>query len=415
MPAPDEQNIAVIGAGIVGISSALYLQRAGFAVTLIDRDEPGHGASFGNAAALAPHAFVPINSPSIPRRLLPLLFASGSPLSIDWGYAPRMLPWLLSFLSHCTPSEVTRIAQAMHTLLSRNLDYALPLFRESGADRLMRAGGYLHLYESEAAYRASAGEVALYKRLADDVEEIDAAAIRRLEPNLAPVFVKALYFHSALHYLSTVDVCATLVKQFCARGGRFLRDEVRTLDAEADGRIRVAGTQQGVYDQAVLAAGAHARRLFGSSVEKLPLETERGYHIMFGGQAGIISRTCSSATAGFAMTPMSEGLRCAGMVELAGLDKPPNPACHAYLDRTAKRFLPDITERPSSTWMGFRPSMPDALPVIGRSGRTANVILAVGHQHVGMSSGCVTGAIVADIAAGRTPPIDITPFSPARF
>ncbi|WP_421699085.1 NAD(P)/FAD-dependent oxidoreductase [Ancylobacter sp.] len=415
MPASDEQNIAVIGAGIVGISSALYLQKAGFAVTLIDRDEPGHGATFGNAAALAPHAFVPINSPSIPRRLLPLLFASGSPLSIDWGYAPRMLPWLLSFLSHCTPAEVTRIAQAMHALLSRNLDYAWPLFRESGADRLMRGGGYLHLYESESAYRASAGEVALYKQLAGDVEEIDAAEIRRLEPNLAQVFVRALYFHSALHYLSTVDVCATLVKHFCAQGGRFLRDEVRTLEARLDGRIRVAGTQESVYDQAVLAAGAQARRLFGSAVEKLPLETERGYHIMFGGQAGIISRTCSSATAGFAMTPMATGLRCAGMVELAGLDKAPNPACHAYLDRTAKRFLPGITESPSSSWMGFRPSMPDALPVIGRSARSANIILAFGHQHVGMSSGCVTGAIVADIAAGRTPPIDITPFSPARF
>lgn len=415
MPAAGEQKIAVIGAGIVGISSALYLQRAGFAVTLIDRDEPGHGASFGNAAALAPHAFVPINSPSIPRRLLPLLFASGSPLSIDWGYAPRMLPWLLSFLSHCRPAEVTRIAQAMHTLLSRNLDHALPLFRESGADRLMRGGGYLHLYESEAAYRSSAGEVALYKRLAGDVEEIDAAEIRRLEPNLAPVFVRALYFHSALHYLSTVEVCATLVRHFRANGGCFLRDEVRTLDARPDGRIRVAGTQDGIYDQAVLAAGAQARRLFGGAVEKLPLETERGYHVMFDKQAGIISRTCSSATAGFAMTPMSDGLRCAGMVELAGLDKPPNPACHAYLDRTARRFLPDIREAPSSTWMGFRPSMPDALPVIGRSTRTANIILAFGHQHVGMSSGCITGAIVADIAAGRTPPIDITPFSPARF
>lgn len=415
MPAPREQTIAVIGAGIVGISSALYLQKAGFAVTLIDRDEPGRGASFGNAAALAPHAFVPVNSPSIPRRLLPLLFASGSPLSLDWSYAPRMLPWLLSFLSHCTAAEMTRIAQALHTLLARNLDYAMPLFRESGADRLIRGGGYLHLYESEAAYRASADEVALYKRLAGDVEEIDAAEIRRLEPHLAPVFVRALYFHAALHYLSTVEVCAKLVEHFCAGGGQLLRDEVRGLTPRPDGRVGVVGSRDRVYDQIVLSAGAQARRLFGGAVEKLPLETERGYHIVFGGHSGIISRSCSSATAGFAMTPMSEGLRCAGMVELAGLDNPPNPACHAYLERTAKRFLPDITERPSSTWMGFRPSMPDALPVIGRSARTPNVILAFGHQHIGMSSGCVTGAIVADIAAGRTPPLDITPFSPARF
>lgn len=415
MPAPEDQQIAVVGAGIVGISSALYLQKAGFKVTLIDRQEPGNGASFGNAAALAPHAFVPVNSPSIPRRLLPLMFAGGSPLSINWSYAPRMLPWLLSFLSHCTPAEVTRIARVMHTLLSRNLDYALPLFRESGADRLMRGGGYLHLYESEAAYRSCATEVALYKQLADDVEEIDAAEIRRLEPNLAPVFVKALYFHSALHYLSTVEVCATLVGHFCAQGGSFLLDDVRTIEARPDGKVRIAGTREGTYDQAVLAAGAQARRLFGGAVEKLPLETERGYHVVFGNQSGIISRTCSSATAGFAMTPMTEGLRCAGMVELAGLDKPPNPACHGYLERTAKRFLPGITEAPSSTWMGFRPSMPDALPVIGRSARTPNVILAFGHQHVGMSSGCVTGAIVADIAAGKTPPVDIAPFSPTRF
>ncbi|MCB4769677.1 FAD-binding oxidoreductase [Ancylobacter sp. Lp-2] len=416
MPSPEGQKIAVVGAGIVGISSALYLQRAGFSVTLIDRQEPGHGASFGNAGALAPHAFVPVNSPSIPRRLLPLMFAAGSPLSINWSYAPRMLPWLMSFLAHCGEAEVGRIAGALHALLSRNLDYALPLLRASGADRMMRAGGYLHLYESEADYAACAAEIALYKRLAGDVEEIDAAEIRRLEPNLAPVFVRALHFGSALHYYgSPAGVCLRLAEHFCAGGGTLLRDDIRAIEARPDGRLRVAGTQDRVYDQVVLAAGAHSRRLTGGAMEKLPLETERGYHVVFGQDGDIITRTCSSATAGFAMTPMAEGLRCAGMVELAGLDKAPNPACHAYLERTARRFLPALAERPSSSWMGFRPSMPDALPVIGRSGRTPNLILAFGHHHVGMSSGCVTGAIVAAIAAGEPPPVDIAPYSPARF
>lgn len=415
MSLPADTHIAVIGAGIVGISSALYLQRAGFDVTLIDRNEPGNGASFGNAGAIAPHAFVPVNSPSIPRRLLKLMLSGGSPLSINWTYAPRMIPWLLSFLRHCSESEVTRISVAMHSLLSRNIEFAWPLFRESGADKLIRSGGYLHLYEREADMRTLALEVDLYKRLAPDVEEIDAGEIRRLEPNLAPVFVKALYFRDALHYLSPVDVCATMVRHFTAQGGTFLRDEVRSVKKSGNGKLSVEGARTVTADQVVLSAGAHSMRLAGQTIERLPLETERGYHIVFGGHGDIVSRTCSSATAGYAMTPMNEGLRCAGMVELAGLDKPANPACHAYLERTARRFLPDLGNAPTSRWMGFRPSMPDALPVIGRSARTPEIIFAFGHQHVGMSSGCVTGNIVADIAAGRTPVIDIAPFSPTRF
>lgn len=415
MPAPGDTHIAVVGAGIVGISSALYLQKAGFRVTLFDRNEPGNGASFGNAGAIAPHAFIPVNSPSIPRRLLKLMFSGGSPLSINWAYLPRMMPWLISFLAHCSRDEVTRISLALHSLLARNLEFALPLFRESGADSLIRGGGYLHLYESEADYRGLDTEIRMYRELAGDMEEVDATEIGRLEPNLAPVFVKGLYFTSALRYLSPVDVCDMMVVHFCAQGGTFLREEIASIDKNTAGKLVLKGARDHVFDQAVLSAGAHSRRLFGRTIARVPLETERGYHVVFAGHGDIISRTCSSATAGFAMTPMNEGLRCAGMVELAGLDKAPNPACHAYLERTARRFLPGLRERPSSTWMGFRPSMPDALPVIGRSPRTPEVILAFGHQHVGMSSGCVTGRIVAALAAGETPPVDLTPFRPERF
>ncbi|ATN35988.1 hypothetical protein ACO34A_19465 [Rhizobium sp. ACO-34A] len=416
MPSASQKHVVVVGAGIVGISSALYLQKAGFKVTLIDREEPGNGASYGNAGAIAPHAFVPVNSPSIPRRLLRLMFAGGSPLSINWMYAPHMIPWLTRFLSHCTEREVVRISEALHSLLSRNIEYALPLFKESGADRLIRSGGYLHLYENAADMRSLATEVALYKRLAGDVEDIGADEIRSLEPNLAPVFERALYFTSALHYLSPVEVCATLARHFVSGGGTLLLDDVKAIRKRPDGRIEVEASSLIPCDQAVLSAGAHSMRLAGPAIEKLPLETERGYHIVYGGFGDIISRTCSSATAGYAMTPMNEGLRCAGMVELAGLDKAPNPACHDYLDRTAKRFLPDLAGcAPTSKWMGFRPSMPDALPVIGRSSVTPEVIFAFGHQHVGMSSGCVTGRIVATIASGEKPPVDIAPFSPNRF
>jgi glycine/D-amino acid oxidase-like deaminating enzyme len=415
MPVQQEQHVVVVGAGIVGISSALYLQKAGFKVSLIDRQEPGNGASFGNSGAMAPHAFVPVNSPSIPARLLHLMFSGGSPLSINWVYAPRIIPWLVRFLSHCTESEVTRISHALHSLLSRNLEFALPLFAESGADRLVRSHGFLHLYESEADLRTLSTEIALYKEIATNFEELDAAGIRRLEPNLAPIFVKGLYFKSSVHLLSPVEVCTTLARYFSAQGGTILRDEVRQIRKRPDGKLSVIASREIVCDQAVLAAGAHSMLLSGEAVEALPLETERGYHVVFGGHGDIIDRTCMSATAGFAMTPMNFGLRCAGMVELAGLKKPPNPACHAYLERTARRLLPGLSERPTSTWMGFRPTLPDALPVIGRSRRTPEIIFAFGHQHVGMSSGCVTGKIVASIAAGETPPVDITPFSPARF
>jgi len=231
----NKSRIVVVGAGIVGISSALYLQKAGFEVTLVDRDAPGNGASFGNAGAIAPHAFVPVNSPSIPKRLLKLMFASGSPLSVNWSYAPRMMPWLLSFLRHCTESEVTRISEALHTLLSRNIEFALPLFKESGADSLIRSGGYLHLYENEADYRTLATEIALYKRLAPDAHEIDAAEIKRLEPNLARVFTKALYFADALHYRSPVDTCTVMARHFAVSGGTVLRDEIKSIEKRPDG------------------------------------------------------------------------------------------------------------------------------------------------------------------------------------
>jgi glycine/D-amino acid oxidase-like deaminating enzyme len=257
-------------------------------------------------------------------------------------------------------------------------------------------------------------EIDLYKKLGV-VEEIGADEIRRMEPNLAPVFHKALYFPDALHYLSPTEVCATMARHFAAQGGTLLHDDVTSISRRSDGRVSVRASTEIACDQIVLAAGAHSMRLAGEAVEKLPLESERGYHIVFGGNDSIISRTCSSATAGFAMTPMNDGLRCAGMVELAGLDKLPNPECHAYLERTARRFLPGLKGRPTTTWMGFRPSMPDALPVIGRSKRTPQIVFAFGHHHVGMSSGCVTGKIVADIVAGEKPIVDLAPFSPTRF
>ena len=415
-PMGKQFDIAVIGAGMVGTSSALWLQRAGRSVALIDRAGPGQGTSFGNAGVLATYGNVPINSPTLPGRLPSLMFSRESPLCIKWAHVPRMTPWLIRFLRNCTRSRVEAISAALASLMQHAEEGAFPLFKASGADALIRSLGCLYLYDTAESFEAAAGEHELRRKHGVRMDILEPEEIGQLEPNVAKVYAKGVYFPDGHQYVSPSRVIETMAGHFTANGGELIADEVSGITKGPDGSLTLAmGGQPVRCRQVVLAAGAFSKRLFGTLVEPLPLETERGYHVVFEGFDGMLNRPVGWSAGGFYMTPMSHGLRAAGTVELGGLSDRKRQASLDHISRHARTLLPELPDTPSGTWVGHRPTMPDSLPVIGRSERTPEIILAFGHQHVGMTLGGITGRLVAQIAEGEDPQVDLAPFSPGRF
>ena len=409
-------DIAVIGAGIVGTSSALWLQRSGHNVALIDRVAPGMGTSFGNAGVFATYANVPLNSPTLPRRLPGLIFSKESPLHVNWAHVPRMAPWLIRFLRNCTQSRVEGISAALASLLEHAEDGAFPLFKDSGADRFIHSRGGLYLYDTEQSFAKAQGEIALRRKHGIKVDVLDPEEVGQLEPALAKVYAKGVYFPDNHQYVSPSDTIEAMAGHFTATGGTLVSADVKTISKLPDGILEIATSGTPVRcRQLVLAAGAFSKRLFGTLVERLPLETERGFHAVFPGHEGLLNRPVGWAPGGFYLSPMSHGLRAAGTVDLGGLSDEVHQGNLDHIIRHARRLLPDLPETPDTTWVGHRPTLPDSLPVIGRSSRTPEIILAFGHQHVGMTLGGITGKLVAQIADGTDPMVDLKPFSPQRF
>ena len=414
--AEDIFDIAVVGAGMVGTSCALWLQRSGHRVALIDRTAPGNGTSFGNAGAFATYACAPINDPSLPRRLPGLMFSRESPLTIDWAYAPRMLPWLIRFLRNCSRDRVDAITAAIASLVHQAEAGAFPLFKASGADALLHSRGALYVCDSDEAFRRVQSEIAVRRANGIETEILSPDEVGQLEPHLAKIYTHGLYFPNPHQYIDPRGAVQAMADHFAANGGAMIETEVSGITKAPDGTLELKSSGQSIRcRQMVLAAGAFSRRLFGGLIEPLPLETERGYHVVFPGHEGLINRPLGFTEGGFLMTPMSYGLRAAGTVELGGLSERRRRANIDYLTRQAQRLLPDLPETPESTWVGHRPTLPDSLPVIGRSERTPEIIFAFGHQHLGMTLGGITGKLVAHIVDGTEPPVDMAPYSPGRF
>ena len=409
-------DIAVIGAGIVGTSAALWLQRSGHTVALIDRIAPGMGTSFGNAGVFATYANVPLNSPTLPRRLPGLIFSKESPLHINWAHVPRMTPWLIQFLRNCSQSRVEAISAALTSLLQHAEEGAFPLFKDSGADRFIHSRGGLYLYDTEEGFAKAQGEIAARRKHGIKVDVLEPEEVGQLEPALAKVYAKGVYFPDNHQYVSPSGTIEAMAGHFASTGGSLVTADVTAISRTSDGTLEVRTSGAPVRcKQLVLAAGAFSKRLFGSLVEPLPLETERGFHAVFPGHEGLLNRPVGWAPGGFYLTPMSHGLRAAGTVDLGGLSDKVRQGNLDHITKHARRLLPDLPETPDSTWVGHRPTFPDSLPVIGRSSRTPEIILAFGHQHVGMTLGGITGRLVAQIADGVDPMVDLAPFSPERF
>ncbi|HEY4254398.1 MAG TPA: FAD-binding oxidoreductase [Roseomonas sp.] len=409
--------VVVIGGGFVGLGCALHLQRDGHAVVLLDPGDPMRVASYGNAGHLAVGEVVPLSGPHVLRSLPRWLTDPLGPLALRFAYLPRLTPWLLRFLRAGRMPEVERISAAMAALCDRiALDYP-PLIDDAGAADLLRPGPHLRLYASRAAWQAEGWRWALRVKSGFRHELLEGDALHAAEPALAASVGFAVASLDRMTIGDPLRLLTAFRTLFLGRGGRAVTGTASGFIHQgalvggvacADGHIEPASA-------VVVAAGAWSHRLARSLGDRVPLETERGYHVMLP-DPGIMPRhSMSHVERGFALTPMEQGLRLAGTVEFAGLDAPPNWDRARKLMSIAATLIPGLKTEGHRFWIGHRPSLPDSLPVIDRAASVRNVVYAFGHGHMGLSWGATTGRLVAGILGDRPSNLDLSPFRLARF
>jgi D-amino-acid dehydrogenase len=409
-------KVTVIGAGIVGIVSANFLRRDGHAVTVVDSRPPGEGCSFGNAGNISPGSCLPMAMPGVLANVPAWLFDSSGPLSLRLGYLPRALPWLARFARATTRDRVEATALALRALHERTFDLYQSLIGEAGAGELINRSGQLHLYETEEAFAGGLLGRDILRRRGVEMEELDGAAIRDLEPSLAPIFARAVFFPRHGFCLSPLRLVQTLAENFVRSGGTILRRDVTGFEFGRRGpeRLHTDGGDLDV-DKLVIAAGAWSGKLAARLGDKVPLEAERGYHLELPDPGTMPAHSLSWSERKFTATPMEMGLRFAGTAEFAGIDAPPDYRRSRILLSHGKRMLPGLNGEGESVWMGARPSFPDSRPVIGPATRHGNVFYAFGHSHTGLTGAPMTGKLIASLVAGRAPEIDLAPFRVDRF
>jgi len=420
MPQSRAKRVGVIGAGMVGVCAASWLQRDGHSVFLIEAGEPGHGASFGNAGCLNGSSVTPVSMRGTIRNVPRWLIDPLGPLSLRWSYLPAIAPWLVRFIRAGTPEKVHAQARALRPLVGPTLEALQPLIRAAGAEDLVRRLGHLYVYRSAESLGKDHLAWKLRRENGVEIDEFDADELRQLEPALSRDYVRGVLVRENGHISNPLGLVQRLLEHFLCSGGELV--QARAHGFRLDGR-QLAAVQTDAGDlpanAAIICAGAHSKPLAVALGDRVPLETERGYHLMVRDPEIMPRIPTADADGKFVATPMDTGLRFAGTVELAGLAAPPDWRRARILLAQGRKMLPGLAasypEERISLWMGHRPSLPDSLPVLGPSRASPDVVYAFGHGHVGMTAAPMTGKIVADLVTGRPASIDIAPFAAGRF
>ncbi|HET6620969.1 MAG TPA: FAD-dependent oxidoreductase [Dongiaceae bacterium] len=410
------KQVLVIGAGIVGCSAALWLQRDGHQITIVDKSGPGEGASKGNASVIAVESCIPVATPGILWDVPKYLSDPLGPLAIRWSYLPKLAPWLWRFVGSSSEVKVEQISIALRTLLLEALAAHKELAKAAGCADIIEDTGWLGIFESDTRFQSYQWDLDLQKRRGVKFEVLKAEEIRQFEPSLQPIYRHAVYYPENSYVLDNFRLVRTLAEDVTRNGGRIVVDEILDFAFGASGpRAALGRNGRYAFDAVVVAAGAWSRALSAKLGENLPIETERGYHVTLPHAQKRPRMPLYSGDHSFAVTPLEIGLRFAGTVELGGLELPPNYQRAEVLIRHGRRMFGDLDETGRSDWMGFRPSMPDSKPVIDRGRKFDNTFFAFGHGHVGLTLGPITGKLIADLVSDRKPGIDLKPFAVDRF
>jgi D-amino-acid dehydrogenase len=410
-------HLVVLGTGIVGTCTGAWLQRDGHQVTFVSPVAPGQACSFGNAGSLSPSACLPVGMPGMWKQVPGWLRDPDGPLAIRPSYLPTVLPWLLRFLRHSTREEVVRIATAMRGLLAPIFESYAPLLEHAGAGALVRRSGCLYVYASSDSARRWQWGMDLRRRLGVELRDVGEQELEQLEPDLRGRFRFGILAPENGSTLDPEALVQALNRQCVADGAQLLLDEAAGFDLAGDTvrGVRLASGRHLACDGVVVAAGAWSRPLARQLGLRIPLETQRGYHVTVQSNNLGLRHTVMAPEYNLMVNPMAMGLRLAGSVEFAGLAPPPNDRRADVLLVKGREMFPHLDSSRFTRWMGHRPCLPDSLPVIGRAPRLANAWLAFGHGHVGMCAGASTGREMAHLVAGRATQVDLRPFAPDRF
>lgn len=411
-----KKTIAIIGAGIVGVSTALWLIRAGHKVILIDKTGPAAAASFGNAGLLACAAIVPVTTPGLIFKAPKMLLDPAEPLFVKWRHLPRLMPWLARFLSHANARDAKRIAAALMPIVGDSLADHQALAAGTGAEQFITPSDYVYLYNSERDFRADNFAWNTKAENGFTWREMDATAYAKYDPKLATdgCFAAALPDHG---YITDPGAyIQSLANHVQSSGGQFIKAKVDAILREGS---QVTGVRAGgdiiQCDAAVLTTGAWSNPMARAMGLTVPLETERGYHLELWNPSFTPSAPTMINAGKFVATPMNGRLRLAGIVELGGLSQDPSRAPFDLMRKNLARIFPTLTWSDETEWMGHRPTLADSLPMIGAVPGWDGAFVGFGHQHIGLTGGPKTGRILAQLISGQTPNIDLSPYAADRF
>ncbi|MDA9698012.1 FAD-binding oxidoreductase [Candidatus Pelagibacter sp.] len=407
-------KIGVVGAGIQGISNALFLQKKGFEVTIFDRDDPGSpAASYGNAGHFSPYASLSLNRTDVLTDVPAMLLSSTGPLALKWNYVPKMIPWFIKFILNTSKNKMMHTAKNMHQIL----DLALPaydeLFDEINIEGLVENKGILYVW-NDKDLKSRELEIKVREELGVKQQLVTKYEIHDLEPNLKNFYHAGVYYPYARHARNPKKILLKFFELFKKKGGKFEKKDVQQLEFHNDLPRIKTDSQKFNFDKIIIACGAFSKRLTDKLGERIPLDTERGYHIHFKDCDHLLSRPVIFSNRGFGITPMEQGLRVVGTVEFGGLDNPLSKSRIKNLINNAKYMLDDLPEH-EDEWLGFRPTLPDFLPVMGPSKNYKNVFYCFGHHHLGWTLGPISGKIVSGMIAKENTNLNLSPYSSTRF
>ncbi len=418
MPEADNKKIIVIGAGLVGVCTTLALQEKGFDVSVIDRDGPADGTSYGNAGVISPWSCVPQSVPGLWKKVPKWLMDPEGPLSLRWTYAPRMVPWLLKFIKAGSLQRLPAIADAMLAVNAPSIDLYRQYLAGTGEDDLVKDCLYLHLYREAGAARAHPDALPwrLRRERGVSLDFLKPGEVQELEPEVSPAFKSAVVIKQQGRTVNPGRLGKVLAALAESRGARFLRGKVEGIVPDTDGGYRI-DTDQGSHTSktVVLAAGAWSVRLLSGLGIRVPLEAERGYHLIFKDPGLSLSHSVLDADHMFVTSSMEMGVRSAGTAEFAGLDAPPDYRRARVFKAHAKALLPNLNTESSEEWMGVRPSTPDSVPYIGPLPGHPGIFCGFGHGHLGLTGAPMTGRMLAALVSNEPLNVDMTPYRLNRF